>query len=334
MWLSLVLFEDNILTTLGANETLVPLAKKYLIPLKFTLPVFLFMQFMAAFLRNDDNPTLSTKAVMTGGVFNIIGDVFFVFTMDLGILGAGIATCLGATLSFLIMLLHFRFPKNTLKFVKPKKILVKVKRIVGLGFSTFFIDIAVGILTMIFNIQIMKYLGKDSLAIYGIIVNISMFVQCCAYGVGQASQPILSANYGVNQTERISLLFRYNILTIIVISSIWFLATFILPTMFVHIFMTPTQEVLDIAPLILKIYGTSFLLLPFNIYITYYFQSTMKPTLAFMISVGRGLFVSSAFILLLPALFGADSIWWAMTLTEIVTFLVIVIVLKNVRKKI
>ncbi|MFI3250536.1 MAG: MATE family efflux transporter [Eubacteriales bacterium] len=332
LWGSLICFEEDILRILGADDTLVPLALQYLIPVKFTLPVYLFMMYMASFLRNDDHPDLATKAVMTGGVFNIVGDVFFVFVLDLGILGAGMATCLGATLSLTIMLTHFKSPKNTLKLVPPKKVLTKTKRILSLGFSTFFVDIAMGILTMLFNIQIMRYLGSDALAIYGIIVNVATFVQCCAYGVGQASQPILSANYGAEQHDRIRLLFRYNVVTIIVLSLLWFGATLLFPTAFVHIFMTPTPEVLAMAPTILRLYGTSFLLLPFNVYATYYFQSVMKQQIAFFLSVGRGLVISSGFILILPVLFDPSSIWFAMTCAELVTFFLVLLVLKRENK--
>ncbi len=332
LWISLIIFENQILFALGADEILLPYANRYLTPVKFTVPAFLFMQFMAGFLRNDGNPTLSTKAVMVGGLFNIIGDIFFVFTLDMGIGGAGLATCLGAVLSLSVMLLHFRSSKNTLKLVPPRKICKKARQITTLGFSTAFVDAATGILTMLFNIQIMKYLGTDALAVYGIIVNISIFVQCCAYGVGQAAQPILSANYSTNQTKRIKQLFRYNIITVAIISIVWVILTILLPSEFVYAFMTPTAEVLKIAPEIIRIYCASFLLLPFNIYATYYFQSTMKPHIAFIISVARGLLISGGLILALPLLFTGSSIWLAMPITELMIFTFILCVMK--RKKI
>ena len=65
----------------------------------------------------------------------------------------------------------------------------KLKKITATGFAAFFIDVAMGILTILFNRQIMVYLGTNALSVYGVIVNISTFVQCCAYSVGQASQP-------------------------------------------------------------------------------------------------------------------------------------------------
>ncbi|OOB79455.1 MAG: hypothetical protein BEN18_03880 [Epulopiscium sp. Nuni2H_MBin001] len=81
------------------------------------------MQFLSAMLRNDNNPTLSTKAVIVGGIFNIVGDILFVFVLDIGIMGAGLATCLGATISVLVMLTHFKSKINTLHLIKPRRIL-------------------------------------------------------------------------------------------------------------------------------------------------------------------------------------------------------------------
>lgn len=329
LWLSLVLFEDTILYALGADEILFPLVKSYLIPVKFSVPIFLFMLFMAAFLRNDNNPMLSTKAVIYGGVFNIFGDVFFVFTLDMGILGAGLATCLGALISLLVMLTHFRTKENTLRIVKVENVLALSRKIIVLGFPSFFVDIAVGILTVLFNLQIMKYLGSDSLAVYGIIVNIVIFVQCCAYGIGQASQPLLSVNYGAGKISRIKEIFRYNIISVAIVSIIWLISVQAFPNTFVHIFMATTDTILEITPSILRTYSLSFLLLPFNIYATYYFQSIMKAQVAFAISVARGLFMSGFLILLLPILFGGFGIWMAMPIAELLTFVGIVFVMKK-----
>ena len=333
LWMAIIFFDEQILTILGANEELMPLAKRYVIPVKFALPVFLFMQFMAAFLRNDGNPALSTKAVLVGGIFNIVGDIFFVFTLNMGIFGAGLATCIGATLTLLIMLTHFRGKQNTLKLVKTNRILAKSKKVLILGFSTCFVDMAVGILTMLFNIQIMKHMGSDELAIYGIIVNIAIFVQCCAYGVGQSAQPIFSANYSSHKPERIKEVLRYGTITTIILSLVWVFVTMAFPKAFVYAFMKPTDSVLEIAPLIIRTYCISFALLPFNIYMTYYFQSIMKPNIAFIISVARGLVISGGLILGLPVIFGANSIWIAMPITEVVVFIFIIIILYITRNK-
>lgn len=301
----------------GADETLLPLARQYLWPVKFAVPVFIFNQMLAAFLRNDGSPGLATAAVLFGGLFNVAGDYFFVFTMDMGIMGAGLATAIGAALTLAAMLGHFFSKRNTLRLVRPRNLFIKLRKITVTGFSTFFIDIAMGILTVLFNRQIMRYSGTEALAVYGVIVNISTVVQCCAYSIGQASQPIISINFGAGRWGRIRATLRYALATAAFFSIAWTAAALAFPNGFIRIFMAPTEMVLSIAPFIIRCYGLSFLLLPLNIFSTYYFQSLMRPEISFFVSVSRGMLVSGLLILFLPAAAGARALWLAMPVTEL-----------------
>ena len=78
-------------------------------------------------------------------------------------------------------------------------------------------------------------------------------------------------------------------------------------------------EALDMSPAIIRTYAISFMLLPFNIFSTYYFQAIMKLNAAFIVSVTRGLVISGILILVLPAVTGAQSLWFAMSITELLT---------------
>lgn len=121
-WIGLILFERPLLMFFGTDETLLALAQRYMIPVKVVFPLFLFNQMLAAFLRNDGAPALATLGVLSGGIFNVFGDWFFVFPCDMGVYGAGLATALGSAVSFLVMLTHFASRKNTLRLVKPKRL--------------------------------------------------------------------------------------------------------------------------------------------------------------------------------------------------------------------
>ena len=318
-WIGLILFERPLLTFFGTDETLLALAQRYMIPVKVVFPLFLFNQMLAAFLRNDGAPALATLGVLSGGIFNVLGDWFFVFPCDMGVYGAGLATALGSAVSFLVMLTHFASRKNTLRLVKPKRLARKLWKIAVTGFSSFFIDMAMGILTVLFNRQIMQYLGSDALAIYGPIINVSTFVQCCAYSVGQASQPIISTNFGAGKEARIRETLRYALWTAVFFGVFWTAPSVACPNLYIRIFMSPTETILAMAPAIIRAYAISFLLLPFNIFSTYYFQAILQPKAAFIVSVARGLVISGALILMLPLLAGADSLWFAMPITELVT---------------
>lgn len=317
IWLIIIFFDRNLMVIFGAQGNTLTLAREYVLPVKAAIPFFLFNQMLAAYLRNDKNPALATGAVLAGGIFNIFGDYFFVFTCDMGAFGAGLATAIGSALSFLVMLSHFFTKKNTLRLVRPEGLVRKLKEITATGFSTFFIDVAMGILTILFNRQIMVYLGTNALSVYGVIVNISTFVQCCAYSVGQASQPVISTNFGAGRGDRIRETLKYTLGTVAVFSIFWTVVTMALPNVFIRIFMSPTPEVLEIAPGIMRCYGISFLLLPLNVFSTYYFQALMKPKTAFIASVARGLVISGVLIYLLPAVFSGNAIWFAMPVTEL-----------------
>lgn len=319
VWVGLVVWEVPLIRLFGGEGELIPLARAYLYPVKFCVPLFLLNQMLAAFLRNDGRPALATGAVVAGGVFNIFGDYYLVFVADLGILGAGIATCMGAGIAVLLMATHFLSRKSTLRLVRGGRTLPTVGKIGVTGFSAFFVDIAMGILTILFNRQIMAWLGTDALAVYGVLVNVSTLVQCCGYSVGQAAQPILSASFGAGKWGRIRAALKYALMAATFFSAVWTLLVFLLPNGFIRIFMSPTGDILRIAPAILRSYGVSFLLLPLNIFSTYYFQSLMKPRASFSVSVLRGLVLSGALIYALPALLGPGAVWFAMPVTEAVT---------------
>lgn len=323
-WLVILAFDRELLIFFGADESTLPLAMDYIRPVKFAVPCFLFTQMLAAYLRIDKNPALATAAVLSGGIFNIFGDYFFVFVCDMGAMGAGLATAIGSAISILVTLGHFFSKKNTLRLIRPSGFLRKFREILVTGFSTFFIDIAMGFLTILFNRQIMEYLGTNELSVYGVIVNVSTFVQCCAYSVGQASQPIISTNFGAEKSGRIRQTLKYALATAGLFGLIWTALCLAIPNQFIHIFMNPTENVLQIAPSIIRAYGLSFLLLPINIFSTYYFQGIMKPRAAFIVSISRGLLISGILILLLPAISGANSVWLAMPITEAVVFAYVV----------
>lgn len=331
-WLALLLFEKPILIFFGADSRLLDLAQTYLIPIKAVVPFFLFNQMLAAFLRNDGHPGLATAGVLAGGLFNVVGDYVFVFTFNLGIFGAGLATAIGSAISFAVMLSHFWSGKNSLALVKSVGMVDKLKEISVSGFSAFFVDAAMGILTVLFNRQIMRYLGSSALAIYGPIVTVSTFVQCCAYSVGQAAQPIISINFGAGKWQRIKETLRYALYSVAAFSIFWTILSLAVPNLYIYLFMKPTDAILKMAPVIIRSYSLSFILLPLNIFSTYYFQVLLKPRAAFVVSVFRGCIISGILILLLPVTAGPDSIWFAMPVTELLVAIYVVIMMYRYTK--
>lgn len=325
VWALILLFDRQLLTFLGAQDTaeapLLTLALTYLKPLKPIIPLSLFNQTLAAFLRNDDDPSRATLAVVSTALLNIVLDYLFAFPLDMGIYGAALAAALCTALSVAIMLTHFTSPKNTLKLVNPQGFARLSRQIARAGFSAFFMDIAMGLLNIMYNRQVLLLFGTDALSVYGAIASLCTVVQSCSYSIGQAAQPILSTNYGAGETERVQETVKYAIETALVFGLFWLTLTMAAPTGVIRLMMAPTPQVLALAPSIVRPYCLSFLLTPFNLFAIYYFQSVMQPTIAFAASVLRGLVISGLLIFLLPAILGPSALWYAMPLTELIVAL-------------
>lgn len=332
LWVLLFAVEEPMLYFFGADEELIVLCKEYLLPVKISAPIFVFTQILSSFLRNDNNPKLATIAVVIGGIFNIFFDWFLVFYCNIGIMGAGIATCACAFVSILVMCIHFFTKRNTLKLTFKNNIFVHFKNIIINGFSTFIIDLAMGILNVFFNRQILRYFDYNALSIFAIIINIATFVQCCGYGIGQACQPLLSENFGAKNYKRVNKTLIYGIVSSFIVGLIWLILCETIPKEFIKFFMVPTEEVLKIGPKIIRMYSVAFFILPFNVFSTYYFQSILKPYISLIISLARG-FVLSGILLYVFGLINKDLIWISIQVTELIVFVFVIInIIKNEKK--
>lgn len=134
----LLCFDGAIFRALGAEGELLTLALDYFRPVRFAVPCYMLGQVVAAFLRNDNDPGLATAAVLIGGLFNVFGDCYFTFVLDMGLFGAGLATAIGSALTLAIMLTHFFKRENTLRLVPIRQLSGTVGRMIETGFSAFF----------------------------------------------------------------------------------------------------------------------------------------------------------------------------------------------------
>lgn len=101
---------------------------------------------------------------------------------------------------------------------------------------------------------------------------------------------------------------RYALITAAVFGVLWTVLFEFSPNLIIYIFMKPTEHILAISLNIIRSYGISFLLLPFNIFSTYYFQALMQPETLLFISVLRGFVISGILSIVLPQFVSANAI--------------------------
>lgn len=321
------LLREKFLILFGADAELLPYCMDYTYWLTMAVPFFLMAQVLSAFLRNDGAPFLATLSTILGGGFNIFGDIFFVFTCDMGIGGAGLATFLGQVISTAVLLIHFFRKKNTLRFLRPVDLWGDLKGVFSAGFAPFIVDISLGVTVAIFNNQIIRLSDSDHLAVYGVVSNCIVLFQSMFYGIGQSIQPIVSVNHGAGKSGRVRQVLGLAMGTALVMGVLFCGAVELFPGGVLRLFMDVTESVLGIGPAILRVYAISFLLMGFNIVGSYYFQSILKNGQSLLISLLRGFILCAVLVLVFPALFGFSAIWWAMPVTELGTLCVALVLL-------
>ncbi len=319
IWLSIIFFDEWYLRLFGADDSIVPLAMRYMKWLKWGVPLYPAGLFLGMFVRSDGSPGLAGGSVIVGGILNIVGDFVLTFTFDLGIEGAAIASVVGQLVADIILLSHFFKTRNTLRFGKVKEFARRTKEILALGFPPFIGDISMSFLVILFNNQVMRYFGPTELAIYGIGSNIFSTFQTFSYGIGNAAQPIMAQNLGAKKYDRVHKTAWLGIRTSLILSAALTAIMLLFPTQITRIYMSATEDVIAMAAPILRRYFICLLFMPLNVFATYCLQAVMKIRPTLVVSVLRGILLCGVLVYLMPAVFGAGSIWYVMLITEGVT---------------
>lgn len=326
-------FFEPLLNFLGCT----PAMREYAVPygriLMTVSPIYVFSCFLQAFVRNDGAPRLAMVGVVSGGIINVILDYIFIYMLRWGMGGAALATAMGGTLTILILSSHFFSKENHLKLNFGSGIgLKKAWEIISTGMSSFIMEVSGGLVMLLFNLQLLRYVGDIGVVVYGIISNVALVVTSLSNGIAQAAQPMISANYGAENMDRVR---EGRILGTVVAMAAGILFTasgFLIPVPIAELFLVPTEQIIAMAIPAIKLYFVSFVFSEWNIICGTYFQAIVKPKLSLMVTLLRGVVLNSILVFVLPAVMGVNGIWLVVTVSEIVTAVVVVWFMRSERR--
>ena len=317
IWILGVLYQKPLYRMFGADEDLLPYAYEYGKWIFGAFPSFVLVYFLGAFIRTDGSPKFVMFVTLLGGVINIIGDIVLVFPLKMGMTGAAIATVAGSVVQTVVLIAYILLGKTSLHLEKPYQWGKAVKNITVLGIGAGISQIASTVVTYIINNQIMRYSGPAALAVYGMMSTVVALFLSIFSGVGEAAQPIVSANFGAGKPERYRATGKLGLKTAAVMGTVCFGLCALFPEQVASIFMKVTPEIAEIAPYIIWVYAIAFIPMAVNLFATAYLQSVSKANKATTVSMLRGLVLSSILLYILPVFMGGNGIWWAVTLAEI-----------------
>ena len=323
-------FFEPLLDFLGCT----PAMREYAVPygriLMLASPLYIFSCFLQAFVRNDGAPRLAMIGVVAGGITNVVLDYIFIYMFHWGMAGAVLATVAGTLLTIVILGSHFLKAENHLKLgggITPKKF----RDVLINGMPSFIMELSSGVIMLLFNLQLLKYVGDIGVVVYGIISNVALVVTSLSNGIAQAAQPMISANYGAGKAERVREGRNLSLAVAMAAGVLFTSSGFLIPVPIAELFLVPTEQIIAMAVPAIKLYFVSFVISEWNIICGTYFQAIVKPKLSLMITVMRGVVLNSILVFVLPAMFGVSGIWAVVTVSEAMTAIAVLYFMRKER---
>lgn len=314
----------------GADDSIIELCGDYLRILNGGAIIFVVNNFLGVFVRNDRDPQRVMVAGIVSCFLNIFLDYVCIYIFQWGMAGAAGATAFSGLISILIMLTHFRKSDCQLQFITSElHLFSRLKRIFQNGLPSLIAECSSGLVILLFNIQLMRFGGVDSVTCYSIISNVSYLFLAVFTGASATLQPLCSINAGAGNYGRVKQFFRLSLLTVSAASAIFILLGELFPQQIVAIFTEPTPEVISIAEQAIRIYFIAFLPMGLNIISATFHQSLEYAREATMISLSRGLIFLVPVLFLLSFLFGVNGIWATVPIAEVLTLMFSIFLLRR-----
>ena len=314
---------EPVAALLGASGQLLADATLYGRLILLTLPFFMLQYAFQSFFVTAGKPQLGFGIIVAAGVTNMVLDALFVGALGWGLVGAALATNIGELVGGGLPLIYF-LRKNAsflrLRPVRPQW------RVIGKacvnGSSEMVANVAMSLVGMLYNLQLLAYVGEDGVAAYGVIMYTGMVFGAIFMGYAMGSSPLMSFQYGArNHREMRSLLLRS--LGLIAAGSVaMFAAGQLLAEPLSRIFVGYDAALLALTVHAYRVYALCFLLMGFSIYGSAFFTSLGNGLVSALISFLRTLVFEVGAVILLPLWLGVDGIWLSVTVAELASVLV------------
>ena len=312
-----ILFMEPMARLLGADEAMLPVCVRYGRIVMLGLIPFMLQNTFQSFLVTAERPHFGLYITIAAGVTNMVLDALFVGVFRWGVAGAAAATVISQIVGGVIPLVYFICPnKSKLRLGKTKMDFRMLGKAAANGSSEFMTNVSMSLVNMLYNWQLMRLIGAQGVAVFGIIMYVSFIFAAIFIGYSMGSAPVIGFHYGAGNKEELKGLFRKSLWILLVFSVVLTGLAMMLAKPLAMIFVAYDAELLELTKRALTIYSLAFLMSGFNIFASSFFTALNDGLTSALISFGRTLMFQVASVLLLPLIFDVDGIWAAVILAE------------------
>ena len=310
---------------MGASEAMLPHCLAYGRVMLLGIIPFTLQNMFQSFLVAAEKPRLGLWVTVAAGITNMVLDYLFMGPFHWGVVGAAWATTLSECVGGLIPLLYFCFPNSSLyRLGKTLWDGAALLQTCTNGMSEFVTNISMSLVNMLYNLQLMKYIGEDGVAAYGVIQYVAFFFVAIYIGYSMGTAPIVSFHYGAENYDELKNLFRKGMGFIAVAALCMITLSQTLANVVAGIFVGYDAELTALTAHAFRIYSLAFLMSGFNIYGSDFFTALNNGKISAAISFIRTILLEMSAVMLLPLAFGVDGIWIALPIAEALALIVTV----------
>ena len=284
------------------------------------LPGFVLQMAFQTFFMAAERPQLGTMMSLVSGVVNIVFDALFVWAFRWGVAGAAAETALAQLVGGIYPLIYFSSPrtnKGSLRLLGYTRVIWPyIGRACTNGMSEYVGNIALNIVSICYNLQLMRHLGEDGVAAYGIVIYISFVYAAVFIGYNIAITPIIGYHYGARDVDEQRSLFRKSLVIIGITGILMTLSSELLSGPLARMFVGYDAELTALTVKAIRIYMLCFLICGWNMFVSALFTALQNGVVSAVAAFARSLVFELACVWVLPAVMGIDGIWWAVNVAE------------------
>ena len=295
---------------------------------------FMLQNVFQSFLIAAEKPKLGLIATVAAGVTNMALDALFIAGFHWGVAGAAIATGLSQCVGGLFPLIYFLRPNSSkLRLVRTKLELRPILNACGNGSSELMSNISLSIVSMIYNFQLLKYIGEDGISAYGVLMYVQFVFIAIDIGYSIGCAPIVGFHFGAQNHTELKNMLGKSVKLMCGAGVVMAVLAQVLAAPLARLFVGYDKGLYTLTCHAFRLFSFAFLFAGFNIFASSFFTALNNGLISAVISFLRTLVLQTSSVILLPLIFGVDGIWYAITAAEIFATTISVIFLFAKRKK-
>ena len=313
------IFIEPIVRALGSTDALLPYCVDYLSVSLLLAPAAMLQMMFQTFFVTAGKPLIGLMLTISGGVANMILDYLFMGPFNMGISGAALATGIGELIPAVIGLFYFLFTRHSLYLTKPVVRFQVLKESCFNGSSEMVTNLSTAVVTYLFNITMLKFLGEPGVAAITIVLYGQFLFNALYMGFSMGVAPVISYNHGSQNLPLLKRIFKICIGFISISSILITIMALVSSPVIVEIFTPIGSATYDIAKTGFFLFSINYTFAGINIYSSSMFTAFSDGKVSALISFVRTFVLIVLNILLLPYLIGVNGVWLAVPAAEFMT---------------